>query len=107
MIAQTKEEYVLNIKTVLRAFRIPIPLENQIKALSLKNKTTYTDSVITLLVRSLKSYSEKKGVFYCQACSSENPVKKMHLVPVGFEEFIFCDECFFNDKYKEFIRRIL
>lgn len=102
-----ESELALKIKTKFRSFRVPIPLDNQIQALTIKNKTTYTDTLISFLVRSLKNYSDKKGVFYCQKCRTENPVKRMHVIPVGLEEFTFCDDCFFSDGYKEFIRQIL
>jgi len=100
-------DLTLHIKTVRRAFRIPIPLDNQIMGVMKAESLTYTDAIIVLLQRRLREYQEKHGVFYCQNCSGEYKKKQAHVVPVGFEEFIFCDDCFFSDKYKEFIRKIL
>lgn len=97
----------LKIKTVFRAFRVPIPLDNQIRGVARQENLNYSYALIATLNRRLKEYMLKTGLFYCQNCSGEFNKKKIHLIPVGIEEFIFCDECFFSEKYKEFIRRIL
>lgn len=97
----------LDIKTIHRALRIPIPINNQINAIALEEKLTWTSVSLSLLQRGMTQYVHKKGRFHCQACSNSFPNKKMHLVPIGFEEFIFCDDCFFSEAYKDFIRKIL
>lgn len=107
---QSKElqsDLTLRLKTIRRTFRMPINLDNQIKAITDEEVKNYTDISLALLQRGMKQYIHKKGTFYCQRCKQQNSNKKMHLVPIGFEEFIFCDNCFFSDGWKDFVREIL
>ena len=103
----SESDLTLKIKTVSRTFRVPIPLDNQVLGVARAENKNYTDALIVLLQRRLKEYLAKSGTFYCQQCGGEFKKKHAHEVPVGIEEFIFCDDCFFSDRYKMFIRKIL
>lgn len=97
----------LHIKTVHKDFRLPIPLYNQILGVAKAENLNYSKALIYLVERRLKEYTQKTGLFYCQSCTNEGKKSKMFKVPVGIEEFIFCEDCYFSGKYKEFILRIL
>jgi hypothetical protein len=101
------DELVLKIRTISRTVRVPMPLDNQVLGICRQDGKTYTDALIYLLQNRLADRANKVGKFFCQCCGLEETTKKQHTVPIGFEKFFFCDDCFFSDKYKEFIKRML
>jgi hypothetical protein len=64
------------------------------------------------IVRWLKEKSTVKESAYCQnsSCTQHGkllPKRKLHPVIIGFETFHFCDPCYFNGEYKNYIRQMI
>lgn len=68
-----------------------------------------------LLSISLRYYRFKKGalnsqspdndkLFYCQVCGKQSKLRYLHIASVLNEEYKFCEDCFFADKYKSFVK---
>lgn len=55
----------------------------------------------------LPNYLHRKGTFSCQKCGKVSSNKKRHDVTVDTETFSFGDCCYFNDSYKEVVKRML
>jgi hypothetical protein len=50
---------------------------------------------------------QNSKTFHCQVCAKETSVRKRHSVAINLEEFKFCEDCFFADKHKPFMVRMI
>jgi hypothetical protein len=76
------------------------------------------DAINSLLGFALRYYKFKKGTlneskpentktFYCQVCGQLTSMRRVHRVQMLYEEYQFCEPCFFADRYKTFIIQML
>ncbi len=90
------------------------PMLEEIKEISEYEELDYSTTVRQLLELALRYYKFKRGTlnttlpqnnktFYCQVCRELTSVRKQHSVAIMLEEFRFCEDCFFANKYKKLL----
>lgn len=75
----------------------------QLDAQAAAEKETVPEGVLLLPLNK----EDRKGTFFCQKCGTPTPNKKKHTIQVQEEKVVVGDCCYFNDSYKELVRKIL
>lgn len=79
---------------------------------------TLQETITDLVSHSYRYYRYRQGTlnpalpansktFFCQVCGQEEKVRRQHSTKILNEEYKFCEDCFFADKHKPFIVRLL
>ena len=90
------------------------PMNEEIRTIADCEELDFSSTIRELLTIALRYYKFRQGTLnphapqnskmvYCQVCGGLTKVRYMHTTTVLNEEYKFCEDCFFTDKYKNFI----
>ncbi len=95
-------------------FYIEPDVYEEIKVIALYEGLEISATIRQLIAIALRAYKFRRGTlnpalpqntktFFCQVCGQMNSVRRQHTATVLNEEYKFCEDCFFADKYKSFV----
>jgi hypothetical protein len=100
--------------TLSEIVKASVRYNRELEDIGKKEGITLSETIGELLSFGVRYYKFKRGslnaskpenskTFYCQCCRQETSLRRAHHVQMFYEEFHFCEPCFFSDRYKVFL----